>query len=1356
MKIKSYIVLGVFLASVLGLGGIAVADPPSPPPPPPPPSPGASTNVNVQDLSAFQACGVGYEDTTGELSYCDKPYRIQVRTQTVYCENPSSLPEGTWLNPEPDRYDRRYHGCNNFGKEMITKTFMTCGDPRNYLKTGSDRGTDTKSQEIKEYLIGVDGYYSKAGHDITGDPREDDPGPTLTDDILSDMDQEADPYKSVELNNPDDWACKGGAALSNRHDRGEMKVAAAASKSSAGGGPVGQMYVDKDVINASLNTVIPACVNRIPMMRLKAQIIPGEGNPSDWRGNSVSTSKGLFAKHESVSYGSKSDINSVKDIEFPTQKSFKRNYNLTFDLRSYRAWAWRERFPEAVDKAVERLEASGKDVIDSEDLTDVEHNGSISSYDSVQEMANSIVDPDKVGPYESNVRMGQYEKAFFGHDFNFGAHTVDEQQATSNAEGSQPTTITRWSETCTVNMADTPPQNFADDRKTLDAFNDSYDASNTDQSTLEEFNGSMADYCGLPDSRAEIIDIGPVFWSEEQNPSTSLFEDIFVDDDKETYEVEVDLDDKSKLNSLEVTETDTVNVTKITWDSASDFKEYLDTTEQENKVRARLSPSEVSSICGSGCLDSDIKDIEDIGGSIVAVTYSYSYEDQEPETDSENIPVSEFGGGSYDNASEVDSSESDSEIESTIADYEPDADDSSDITSWGYNDGSDGDIDYDVTYEVTVEKTTEETNELDVSDIGWADGAEFDSYLNEDGMISELEGKLDSDYNIRDIKSVSVQSVNGDDITVVFSYDTKDPRRWGQGDVTEQLEDQITFTTANATNEPYFDEVAAEHGMNTLHEDSLPDEVDSFNDFANLESLESVDDSSSSHLDLTVKVSNWTKAQNGYMSVVYSKKEELKQTWSWRAVEQVKMGDMATCLYYWEECFEQERTFETPSGTKTHLLYDTGFGPWKGSWSFNWSENQTNESVNQLENLLTDENSEFAANTSTSLSDIYGLSYDKQFDGAHSHIRPENSVTTSGTFSTSSTSSSDGFPSYTLFSFRECNSTVTWLNKNEPGGIYGKHEFLCPSSTYANFKYNSSEESVYDADKSYEASVSTVYRCESNPPTTPEGYHVNRSSEYEARKMDGETYVCRDYDGAFPQWYEAGKPDVSLDSNPSSTGMKVELTCTDVDPNGCNTSSYRLKLYEPGNQPDNCPTDMSDYEVEKGSVDLSTSKYVCGIAKDFLGNKITTSSSVGFENERLGIDFEYPGDSVRISKGDTKRIMVSIVNYEDSQVEVEADLSGLNGFAEFSSASSGTINIGTLSSGSVRNKEIIIDSSGLSTGTHVLEGEATDLETDQTATDSIPVDVVSKEKVEENVPGLTVIQITVITMIASMLYIFRP
>jgi hypothetical protein len=1291
--------------------GFVSADPPKPPE--------TSTNIHIQDVSAFQACEAGYRGG-GQLDYCDKPYRANVTVQKIYCESPSSLPEGSWLNPKPDDYEDRYHGCDNFGVETVTKIFLTCGNVRNQVSGGK--------KELKQHLEYTNGY------EITGTSKSDAAGPVIDDTaILDEMDETSDSYKTVELNSPNQYACKSGAALSDRHDRGNLEVGAAVSKLTEGDGINNQMYVSSETLEVILNAVIPSSVSRIPMMRLESRIMPAEGNPSIWRENSTSISRGIFSKFGSLSYGSNTDKNSVKGIEFPDQKSFKRRYNMTFDLRSYRQWAWRERLSQGIQNAVQRMDRNGEEKIDGGDLNNLNIGGDSYSYSSVQDMADELVSESYMSePYGLSIDKAGNNNTYFGHDFIHTTEKIDNSNAKTFAGEDDPIKIENLSQTCEVNMADSTPQSFAGGR-TLDEFNTSVNYGDPTSSNLTSFESSMSSYCDIPSSSKEIVDLDPIFWSGEQNPSSSGADNIFVSDANETFEVQVDLTDEDDLEVIEETDTDTVNVSKVTWDTASDFTQYLGEDEEEEKVKPYLNPSKVSELCEGDCNYYEINDVRSYIWSFVAVDYRYNYETTEQRTESKTLGVGYFGA--YVNASEVVNNESESEMISTIVDNEllTDDPDKIDLIGSGYDDPGDNDIDYEVTYSVPTDKDEEETDYVSVTRIGWDDASEFVNYLGEDGAINEIGDKVDSEFDRERITSMSEISTSGDDITVRFDYETRDLRRWGMNDVESRLENQILFDTSKATDDPTFKSKAREKGIETFHQSSLPSWVSGFNGLAHLEGLESVDGSSSSQIDLTVEVSDWRKAEHGYIDYKYSREKKLKQTRSWRNIKDLSASSLATCLYYWEDCFGKQRQFTNSDGsTDTHKLYDTGFGPWQGGWSFRWSENETNNSINSLESSFT---GQYTPNTSTDLSNILDTSYNNKFDGASGHVM------------------SGQFPNYTLFSFRNCASGDGWINKEEPGHIYKQNEYLCPSTDYANFKYNSSEEHVQDADQTYTASSTTVYRCERNPPETPDNYNVERSSEYEARVVEGQTYVCRNYTGEYAQWYKAAKPVVSLDSNPSTTGMQVDLLCDNQAYNGCNKTSYRLKTFDPGNQPDDCSNyDYNQYNIINDT-NISTQKYVCGVAKDYQGHNIYTSSSINFENQRLNVKFDYPNSQVRVNKDSKKTVIMRVTNLDDSQVNIDKmELSGIdNDAARIISSTADSLDSGEKWSG-----EIEIDANDLDTGIHSIEGLVTDQASGQSASDTLQVRVVEGRAEEQGVPGLTVIQITVITMIASMLYIFRP
>lgn len=90
---------------------------------------------------------------------------------------------------------------------------------------------------------------------------------------------------------------------------------------------------------------VEACINRVPMMNLKTQLLYN---------NTVSSqATGLYAKHETLDYNNE-NLGMLEDFDVPPQTEFMKIYSLNGELNAYRPWAWRSRLVEGIEKTVEK------------------------------------------------------------------------------------------------------------------------------------------------------------------------------------------------------------------------------------------------------------------------------------------------------------------------------------------------------------------------------------------------------------------------------------------------------------------------------------------------------------------------------------------------------------------------------------------------------------------------------------------------------------------------------------------------------------------------------------------------------------------------------------------------------------------------------------------------------------------------------------------------------------------------------------------------------------------------------------------------------------------------------------------
>jgi hypothetical protein len=98
-------------------------------------------------------------------------------------------------------------------------------------------------------------------------------------------------------------------------------------------------------IDLSFMVYILACINRVPMLNLKVDLIDPENNEIK------NTEYGIYAKHMTIDYNAE-NLGMLRDYHLPNQEEYKKTYILKANLSGYRAWAWRERLVDAITRVV--------------------------------------------------------------------------------------------------------------------------------------------------------------------------------------------------------------------------------------------------------------------------------------------------------------------------------------------------------------------------------------------------------------------------------------------------------------------------------------------------------------------------------------------------------------------------------------------------------------------------------------------------------------------------------------------------------------------------------------------------------------------------------------------------------------------------------------------------------------------------------------------------------------------------------------------------------------------------------------------------------------------------------------------
>lgn len=297
----------LFVAVLLvGMSTLVIADPAAPPPP--------SGSESYQGQTSIKGC---FADVSGDtLEYCSEPTR-QTRTKTIMCcddGDGQAEPSNTCVNAD-----------NSNLIQCTADVASTNGDDN--CGTWDNPQPSCRSNNFVTYT--EQRQYNVCGpEDGSGDNY--DPTPETTD--------------------ASGWVCPATKALSLRHESGSLDPGFSLS---AGG------YTDIDSLSFEsgknmsfyVHATIPACVNRIPMLRLETELSNSSGT--------VSEKVGLFARHKTLNYGPNGDSTGVlREVNLPDQGSMLKRYDVDAELKSYRMWAWRQRFADVVNEMVDQKDLS--------------------------------------------------------------------------------------------------------------------------------------------------------------------------------------------------------------------------------------------------------------------------------------------------------------------------------------------------------------------------------------------------------------------------------------------------------------------------------------------------------------------------------------------------------------------------------------------------------------------------------------------------------------------------------------------------------------------------------------------------------------------------------------------------------------------------------------------------------------------------------------------------------------------------------------------------------------------------------------------------------------------------------------
>jgi hypothetical protein len=435
--------------------------------------------------------------------------------------------------------------------------------------------------------------------------------------------------------------------------------------------------------------------------------------------------------------------------------------------------------------------------------------------------------------------------------------------------------------------------------------------------------------------------------------------------------------------------------------------------------------------------------------------------------------------------------------------------------------------------------------------------------------------------------------------------------------------------------------------------------------------------------------------------------QEARESWNWRALQDITMTELAKCMYNWEECMNNERSMSERS-YNAREVFDAGYGPWEGSFTFSWSQDAAEQRAEELQEAI-DQSYEYNRSIDAT--------FDKYYDGARGYDQQDITPTNV---------------------YRRCDSDQGWTSAS--GEFYNDSQFLCPDST----------ETSADGSSTTQADTETAYTCKFQPASNLPDY-VERAEEFEARQVNGDWYVCREMSP--PKWHEdESPPEVFVTGEPenwTATVQTAQVSCQD-DVATCDTDSYRMKTYDVGEQPAECPTDYSEYDIQSGEIEVGKHEYVCGAAKDEVGKASFSPQPVEFKVRNLNAQLIYPDERVVTSVDRDVFLFYEVTNRLDTSKSVRAQLTGVNATWVDSGGQSTDL---LVQPGETRRLQIQV--SPEEAGTKELTVLTEDLDVDYTIESSMPLQIQNTaETGEREVPGLQIIQLAMLTMLAGAVYLF--
>jgi hypothetical protein len=138
------------------------------------------------------------------------------------------------------------------------------------------------------------------------------------------------------------WTCPNARKLAELYE--PQPTGLSFNHLSIGGKNSNSILRSKESTSMQFSAYIPACLNRIPVLRLSVNFIDGDLN-------SAARLYGIYSKHRTLDYLNE-NRGMIEGFIVPEQSAFWETYNLEADLDGYMSWAWRRQLVEAIGMTV--------------------------------------------------------------------------------------------------------------------------------------------------------------------------------------------------------------------------------------------------------------------------------------------------------------------------------------------------------------------------------------------------------------------------------------------------------------------------------------------------------------------------------------------------------------------------------------------------------------------------------------------------------------------------------------------------------------------------------------------------------------------------------------------------------------------------------------------------------------------------------------------------------------------------------------------------------------------------------------------------------------------------------------------